>query len=461
MPATIPPLRRVFVIALALAAACSGGKKQRVTDVTTTTVTLPAPGDDEGAIEPHLVAERSRPNRILVGAQYGTGYNGGGRHIWAWTSPDGAENWSGEEIPLPWPSADLAADVVTAADAEGPAYIAYVVGDMKAGRSAVVLARADSLTAPFDSARVITVGRLTDSLGVVDKPWVAVDRGPSSPRQGMVYLAWHLQKPGPGGDTRTTFWIAASTDSGRTFGPPVRVADRASGHVAVRLNGAVDAVYQPTGQPVLLHVRSDDGGKTFSAPDTVVALTGATQLEMPHVAPLAGGDSAVVCWAQGEPNERRRTARCAVDAEESWSAPVDVAPAAGDAVSVSHPSVGASQSGIWVAAYRSDADSTAAVLYRSTDGGRTFAEHQRMASRPFGLDRFCTSPAAECRRAPREQGVFFPGDYIGLVALDLRTIAAYVLPEGNESTGRPTVYVTFIRFPRSILRGHAAADSAR
>jgi hypothetical protein len=459
MPAPLPTLRRTLAVALVLAAAC--GRQERVTEVTTTTVALPAPGDDEGAIEPHLIAERSRPNRVLVGAQYGTGYNGGGRHVWTWTSPDAAENWSGEEIPLPWPNADLAADVVTAADAEGRAYLTYVAADMKAGQSAVVLTRADSLTAPFDSARVIATGRLTDSLGVVDKPWIAVDRGASSPREGTVYLAWHLQKPGSGGDTRTTLWLAASTDGGRTFGPPVRVADRASGHIAVRANGAVDAVYQPSGRPVLLHARSDDGGKTFSAPDTVVALTGATQLETPHVAPLAGGDSAVACWAQGEPNERRRSARCAVAAQNTWGEPVDVAPAAGAAVSVSHPSVGASLSGIWVAAYRSDADSTAAVLYRSTDGGRTFAEHLRMASRPFGLDRFCSSPAAECRRAPREQGVFFPGDYIGLVALDLRTIAAFVLPEGSESTGRPTVHVTFIRFPRSTLRRAAPADSAR
>ena len=130
---------------------------------------------------------------------------------------------------------------------------------------------------------------LSESLTVKQEggrnPTVAV-----CPRSRTVYLAWTQEIPGtvPQGkdgkkaDPRLEVRVARSDDGGRSFAPPVvasapgdrvesytvsptQVAVGPKGEVYV-LYGHQDPEFKPAGRSVLRLVRSEDGGKRFSAP---------------------------------------------------------------------------------------------------------------------------------------------------------------------------------------------------
>jgi hypothetical protein len=133
---------------------------------------------------------------------------------------------------------------------------------------------------------------------------------------------------------------------------------------------------------------------------------------------------------------------CSAGSETAgWSRPAPL-----DSVEVtSLPAVAAGATDVWALAYRSDSTETAVVLYRSADGGVTYRPVRVLATRPFGIARTCLAPGGSCRKAPPEAGIFFPGDYVGLDVSSERVVAAYVLPETDQPTGRPTVFVSVVR----------------
>jgi hypothetical protein len=109
------------------------------------------------------------------------------------------------------------------------------------------------------------------------------------------------------------------------------------------------------------------------------------------------------------------------------------------------PAVAANSSGIWVVSYRADSSSLTVRLHRSVDGGRSYTLHRVLASRPFGLNRFCPAPAAPCRRTLNETGAFFPGDYVGIAAATDRVVVAFALPDASEPTARSSIFTSIIR----------------
>lgn len=428
-----------------LGAAC--GTPERPAEPAVRTFTLPAPELRQPVFEPHLSLDPSRPDRIVVAAHYGIGYNRGGRRIWSWRTEDGGHAWIGAEVPLPDTAAALAADAVTAYGADGTAYLAFLFADTtgKSFDGGAALATMPRSASGFDSARVVVTGGLNRIGAAVDKDWIAVDRGPASPRRGTIYLSWHLNQPDLArGTVASTYWLASSTDGGASFGAPVRVATGFSGQVAVRDDGTVDAIFGSPESDRILHVRSADGGRTFSAPDTVVSLGVRRSFDVPTL--VAGaGDTLFVCWSERKAvDSLRYDARCSRSSDgRRWEPPVALVPDLPVEGTLGFPAAAVSRDGLWVMAYRVDADTTRVLLFHSGDGGRSFAVRHQLAMRPFGAQAFCAAADAPCRRA--ESGVFFPGDYFGLAAAPGRVAAAYVLPEGDSVTGRPTVYVSLIR----------------
>jgi len=433
---------------MALAAACTPSTP----GPPSMTFALPAPGQTEPAFEPHLSIDRSNPDRILIAAHYGVGYNRGGERIWTWHSSDGGRSWTGADMPLPSATASLAADAVTGFDANGRGYLTFLFADTAGRRFAGGAALAVTAAGTLDPgpARVIAKGGLGEG-GAIDKGWLAIDRKPTSPLYGAVYLSWHRMVPDfDRGTVSATFWIARSQDGGRTFSEPGLGAKAFSGQIAVRSSGTLDAIYAPEGQPLILHVASDDGGQTFSPPDTVARLAAGSDgspapgaLDVPHL--MTYRDSLLACWSSARgADSTRYEAHCSTSADGvRWEAPVATIPDLGPSQSFGFPITAASRSGWWLLGYLGDSSVTRVMLYRSTDGGRTWKEFRELARRALGTDRLCLAAGAPCRKAPLGT-VFFPGDYFGLDAADDRVAAAYVLPVDDRPDGLATVYVSLV-----------------
>jgi hypothetical protein len=409
---------------------------------------LTPPELTQPAFEPHLSIDPDDPDRIVVAAHYGVGYNRGGRKIWTWRTDDGGRSWTGNEMPLPAAGAALAADAVTGFGLDGSAYLTFLFADTAGRRfnGGAALTRDAAGTSSFGPASVVARGGLDSPAGAaVDKGWLAIDRGGASPHRGTLYLSWHLNRPDLAtGTVHSSFWLAASRDGGDTFAEPVRIAQAFHGQVAVRNDGTVDVIFGPRDRNTLLHAVSDDGGRTFSAPDTVVDFGDSVTVDVPHLL-ATGGARLLVCWSQATAADTTRyDARCAHSPTgSSWDPPRPVVQSLPQTSSVGYPVTAAAGDAVWLLAYRADADTTRVILFRSSDGGRSFDDGRELARRPPGGRPFCIAASAPCRRA---DVAFFPGDYFGLAATPTRVAAAYVLPDEADPGGRATVYVS-IREP--------------
>jgi hypothetical protein len=186
---------RILLALAALTAGCGGPDGRRAG---TRSIALPAPELIEPAFEPHLSIDPDDPDRIVVAAHYGVGYNRGGRKIWTWRTGDGGRSWTGSEMPLPAADAALAADAVTGFGLDGSAYLTFLFADTAGRRfnGGAALTRDAAGTSSFGPAGIVARGGLDSPAGAaVDKGWLAIDRGARSPHRGTVYLTWHLNRP--------------------------------------------------------------------------------------------------------------------------------------------------------------------------------------------------------------------------------------------------------------------------
>ena len=117
----------------------------------------------------------------------------------------------------------------------------------------------------------------TNAVDFQDKPWMTVDRNPSSPNKGNVYISW---TDFIGGASPVFIQFARSTDSGVTFSDPqplspTKNTNEVSGSVpVVAPNGDLYVAYydgniNPDGGITI--VKSTDGGKTFGSPKTAAS----------------------------------------------------------------------------------------------------------------------------------------------------------------------------------------------
>jgi hypothetical protein len=411
------------------------------------TVPLPPPELSQPAFEPHLAIDPDEPRRIVVAAQYGISRNRGGRNLWTWNSEDGGRSWTGAQMPLPSATASLAADAVTGIAVDGSALLTFLFADSATFRGGAAFTRSAPENLLFGPASVVVRDRLTEGGGAIDKGWLAVDRGATSPLRGTTYLSWHANRPLPNRTVESIIWLASSRDGGKSWNEPVRVSEHTGAQIAVRTDGVVDLVFTDRDGRALLHTSSDDGGRSFAEHDTITTASTAELIDLPSLA-TTPDDGVVVCWAQGPTDAstdyRIRCAR----GPAGWTI-ADLEPSRAGASGF--PAVAANASGIWVASYRADSAALAVRLHRSTDGGRTFTLHATLATRPFGIDRFCPAPSAPCRRTLEETGAYFPGDYIGIAAGRDRVAVAYALPDRDDPddarpAARSSIFIALVRW---------------
>ena len=82
------------VLALLVLSSCRPHDPIEPGSLRVSTIQLMPPGDSASVFEPFVAVDPENLNKIVVGAQYGEGYNRGGLRFWIWNSNDGGESWT-------------------------------------------------------------------------------------------------------------------------------------------------------------------------------------------------------------------------------------------------------------------------------------------------------------------------------------------------------------------------------
>ncbi|MGH9223530.1 MAG: hypothetical protein ACRD2W_07025 [Acidimicrobiales bacterium] len=164
---------------------------------------------------------------------------------------------------------------------DGTMYVAFIASEVL-NRARDLTPRHFFVAKSSDGGRTFTTAKAFD--GPDGNPDRGLNKGPTlavDPRDAnKVYVGWRQGIRGDAAKENLKTNVAASSDGGRTFGPPVNIADDRGGDypwMAVGPDGAVHAVYWtrtgtfpplPAGQVnpprPIIYVRSADQGKTWS-----------------------------------------------------------------------------------------------------------------------------------------------------------------------------------------------------
>jgi len=199
-------------------------------------------------------------------------------------SSDGGRSWFAGGDPMTKPFTDCGfyaeygplVDVVFASD--GTLYMTFVASDFlsrirNATPRHVFLARSSDSGRTFTTTRVFEAPDGNQDRGLNKGALVAVD--PTNPQR--VYVGWRQGVFAADAKEKLKSNVAASSDGGRSFGPPVDLSDDRGADfpaLAVTKDGTVHAVFwvrtglgtAPTPAPVrpIRYRRSTDQGKTWS-----------------------------------------------------------------------------------------------------------------------------------------------------------------------------------------------------
>jgi hypothetical protein len=205
-------------------------------------------------------------------------------------STNGGSSWfpGGDPMQKPFTDcsfyAEYGAYATTAFAKDGTLYLAFVASEVlnrvrDDTPRHVFLARSSDGGRRFSTTRVFEAPDGNQDKGLNKGPMLAVDPTDSQ----RVYVGWRQGVFNPNVKEKLKSNVAASSDGGRTFGPPVDITDARGGdypEIAVDSNGTVHAVYwvrvfppTPSGQPgpvrPIIYRNSEDFGKTWSQPKEI------------------------------------------------------------------------------------------------------------------------------------------------------------------------------------------------
>jgi hypothetical protein len=443
----------LLLLPLVCAIGASGPAREPAQPPQVRTVTIAVPGGNPQFTcwEPHIAVDAENPERVLLSAIFG-GEVGAGEtvradtRLFTWQSEDGARTWTAPIAPfgdVGRPPGRIGADPVVAFGIGKTCWLAGCDYDYpqgggkfparpKLGYQSIKVCRSADGGRTWESP--ISVAELDNDKndkGVLDKPWMAVDRS-NGQRQGTVYVAWTKLNFD---NRRSELWCAALPADGRQFSPAVRLGtpiEQKDGmhrihqvQLAVRPDGTLDAIWKVAPSSRLVHATSQDGGATFSEPAAISDDETSGSGQFPSLA-VARNGNLLAGWA------RQGNVFVSVRASGRWSVPRPVIGDLPEGVRLSHPATAASDDALWVLAYRREKPARVkVVLYRGSGGGRKWDEYCTLASRDL---------------SQRAASQFSPGDYVGIAATQGRIYAAYVLPA--EDSPRPRLYVSTVVMPQ-------------
>lgn len=216
--------------------------------------------------EPTLAVDPTNPNNVLVAAK---DWRTGPKQVWYYRSTDGGRTWVDGLVDLGASELPNASDPVLAFDASGTTYISFIgynQNDLTIG--GIFVARSTNGGQSWDKPVLVAAN---NDVTFHDKEWIVVDRSNNPATKGTVYVSWTLFSSVNPRRERGDIVVSRSTDSGRSFSPPVRVSlptqDETQGSFpAVGPNGELYVLYYSDSTPGrgLYIARSTDGGRTFN-----------------------------------------------------------------------------------------------------------------------------------------------------------------------------------------------------
>jgi hypothetical protein len=457
---------RVGAVALAsvMGLACSvhGAAQLGLQHRVVRTVRLPLPETARGeAVEPSIAVSSDNPQHITIG-----GYSPQSIDGYYWSSLDGGRSWITGELQVPGRHGAVDPSVRFISDCE----VLYLHGDPGEPRKFLELWEKDlhhegaywvsdgglGLQRSTDCGRTYHGTQLvTNPSGQlsVDKPWLAVDRYPSSKFVGSVYALWSVL--GDVWDERpqaTDIHFMYSRDGGAHFSPAKQLLEHGYAvQAVVRPDGTLDLAWtnRRWKNREIWHMTSIDGGVSFSDPEILASTSGDTVIDLPSLAVSRDG-SILATWIQTtdlEPQCGRTPSHVyySVLKKGSWSPPQPLEPNLPLTISTRFPAAAATDDAFWMLAYRVTRSNTSVVLYRQAFGSTRFSKYAVLATRRFGTPRFHPGPMwRDCSEGFKH--IFFPGDYVGLAGTHNTVAAAYVFSRDDDgkTPGVRNVYVSVV-----------------
>ena len=427
------------------------------------TVMLSGPNGTDPMREPNVAIDPNDPDNIVATA---LSRSGKAAYAYYWTSRDGLRTWTRGFLKPVKPHFDIASDPSISYGPDCSVYYAHLdFGDFQKARGlkdgdwlsegGLGFQRSEDCGKTFTPSRIAS--NPSDHLQA-DKDWIAVDASSSGKYRGSVYVFWSfIGSLVDKSDAATDIQFAYSRDGGKSFSPPRQLSR--NGYVvatSVRPDGTLDAIWEERrwNSQKIWHVKSTDGGETFSSPALVVAVAEEVVLDWPVLTATSGG-SLVAAWCQrGRAFGHRFESEVysSVWKDGSWSPPRPLEPDPAPGGWTSIPSLAATDGAVWILAYHVDARQTQVVLYRAPRDTDRFERDGVLATRHFGVRQFCPG-WLDCfsdepqPRVRTQEEQFSPGDYVGLSGAKGRVVAAYILPRKDDRrvSRLPTLYVSVIR----------------
>jgi hypothetical protein len=253
-------------------------------------------GQHETAVEPDSFAVGEN---VVAVFQVGRRTTGGASGIGFAASRDGGQTWTRGIIPFPLAalSIELVSDPTIAYDRVHAVWVASVLGGRVIPGDPPVIST-NVLAATSSDGVTWTTAVVNPSGG--DKNWIVCDNGTSSPNAGRCYVVWTGAVRGA-----LALVISTSDDGGRRWSTPLGV-EQATGlgmMPLVRPDGTLvvlAATGEGAGGPRIEAVSSSDGGRSFGAPVRVAALrtrqVQGVRVPALHSAEIASDGTIFVAW---------------------------------------------------------------------------------------------------------------------------------------------------------------------